>query len=451
MSKTPQTELVAQISDDFHTYLRRGVRVENVIGDAHPELDIDDIETLLRIHFVLTRSSEDRAGVVDFMRSLEDEIRHIKTTTSRETREFRGEIRGRIDWQQTVKTRSRAGQLDEPRFVCAQLEEHYDIDQNLVLKRLLTVIREIVFDDLDTMLSSPKTYPWLGYWTQTDDNSGETPRELLDRIYNENVYLQRISVEEQEVSARMIESVKRSRNQFYQDAAELLDRYRRFMDQQLTDEDARAILNNTIIAPEKTATLFELYWIFRILDSVDDVRYRVVSNASKSVIADWTSESHRYIMYHDSTGDAVDFDEQINPDRIDGDGYLYRMNEVLTRWQDLSNRVFDRNTTDTIWGGRPDILLERYTMDGELDRLFVGEVKYTRNEDYAASGLRELLEYMAFVKRSVDRTYVERTEDVLESVAVEGALFVDRLGTVRDFQDDISVVEYGTSLPEILD
>lgn len=162
MPKTTPEELLEVIADDFHTYLRRGVRFEQVIGSAHPELDIDDIETLLRIHFVLTDATNDdddqSVGVLNFMRTLEERIRRMKTTTTPESVQRRGEVRGHIDWQQTVKARSRTGRLNEPIFVSSQPEEHYNIDENLILKRLLSTIREIVFNDLAHALENPDAY-----------------------------------------------------------------------------------------------------------------------------------------------------------------------------------------------------------------------------------------------------------------------------------------------------
>ncbi|MDB2239155.1 hypothetical protein [Halorubrum ezzemoulense] len=170
MAKTTEETLVQDIADNFQTYLRKGVRFDRVIGSAHTDLDIDDIETLLRIHFVLTDAdgNQSKVGVLDFMRQLEDRIRQMKTTTSPESFQYRGEIRGQIDWQGTVKTRARAGRLDEPIFVCTQPEEHYNIDENLVLKRLLSVIHEIVTDDLAYALENPAGYDWRTCLARTD-------------------------------------------------------------------------------------------------------------------------------------------------------------------------------------------------------------------------------------------------------------------------------------------
>lgn len=464
MAKTTDEALLDAIADDFHTYLRKGVRFDRVIGSAHADLDIDDIETLLRVHFVLTDAEEDdsKVGVLDFMRRLEDRIRRMKTTTSPESFEYRGEIRGQIDWQGTVKTRVRAGQLNEPIFVCTQPEEHYDIDENLVLKRLLTIIHDIVTNDLAYAVNNPEEYDWLDAWVDPDNNtSGRDPEsaaEMLDRIYGQNIYLQRIDVTEADLTDRTIESVKRSRSQFYQDAAVLLDRYRQLINHELDSTEAREILNHTLIAPENTETLFELYWVFRVLDAYGGVEYRVLTDSrdNPSTIATWEQDGSRFVLSHDATGENLTFSESIGSEDIESDGYLYRMNEVLSRWQVLSKELLGRGGSDSLWGGRPDIVLERYQDveddNWELEQVFLGEVKYTQNIDYVATGLRELLEYMAFVKHATSNEYVESADEILESASVKGLLFVDKLAhdTVSENDEEIAIVQYPESPERVL-
>ncbi len=464
MAKTTEDALLDAIADDFHTYLRKGVRFDRVIGSAHTDLDIDDIETLLRIHFVLTDAEDDasKVGVLNFMRQLEDRIRRMKTTTSPESFQYHGEIRGRIDWQETVKTRARAGQLDEPVFVCTQPEEHYNIDENLVLKQLLTVLHEIITDDLAYALNNPEGYDWLDAWVKPSSSSGdrdvESAAEMLDRVYEQNIYLQRINVADADITDRTIESVKRSRSQFYQDAAVLLDRYRQLMNHELDSAEARDLLNHTLIAPKNAETLFELYWVFRVLAAYDGVEYRVLTDGRDrpSTIATWEQDESRFVLSHDATGESLMFSESIGSAEIKPDGYLYRMNEVLSRWHSLSEDLLGRGGSDSLWGGRPDIVLERYreTEAGswELEQVFLGEVKYTQNIDYVATGLRELLEYMAFVKRSTTDEYVEPADRILESVTVKGLLFVDELAREMpvEHDDDIRIIQYPQSLGPVV-
>lgn len=462
MPKTPSDELLESIAEDFHTYLRRGVRFEQVIGSAHPELNIDDLETLLRIHFVLTdaKNEDQDVGVLDFIRKLEDQIRRMKTTTTPESVRRHGEVRGHIDWQQTVKARSRTGRLNEPIFVSRQQEEYYNIDENLVLKRLLSIIQEIVFDDLSHALENPGAYGWLEMWTDTEavlaPRDSESAAEMLKRVLEQNIYLQRINAQDRELTDRTIESVKQSRSVFYQEAAILLDRYRQLMQHELDSAEAREILNHTIIAPDQTEVLFELYWIFRLLDAYENVQYRVLTDqrAHPSVIAAWESEGARYRVSHDSTGTGLTFYESIGSESIEPDGYLYRLNEVLSRWRELSEEMLDRGGESTLWGGRPDIIVERYEQDKGtwlLDEIFIGEVKYTKNLDYVASGLRELLEYMAFVREgNSEGDYVESSENLLNSVRVKGLLFTDDLDQEIPTSDEIRIVQYPESLKQVV-
>lgn len=454
-TKTKSQKIVEAIKSDFHTYLRKGVRIDSVVGDAHPNLDVADIESLLRVHFVLTEAADadDSVGVIDFVKQLPDRIRRLKTTTTGRRESVRGAIRGTVDWHETSKRRSRTGEIDEPLFVCLQRQEHYDIEENLVLKRLLYLIRDVLEEDLNTILDDPDGYKWLGYWTtgETDSGHGELPHERLRRLYRENIYLQRISVDERDVTPRIIESVKRSRSELYREAAELLGRYRRLMRHQLSDQEARDVLNNTMIAPEAEETLFELYWIFRLLNAFDGVQFRVIRDRSKPIIASWNDAGFRYTLYHDATGEALTFREEFEGDTIEEDGYLRRMQAVLQKWQDLNESLLGRGGSEALWGGRPDIVLEksRISQKGDLviDQVFVGEVKFTTNTDYAATGLRELLEYMAFVRRSSDNEYVEEEDAILESRDVHGLLFVDRLESYNDAGSEIDVIQFGEQLP----
>lgn len=461
MSKASSEELLKAVADDFHTFLRRGVRFEQVIGSAHTDLDIDDVETLLRIHFILTESDEEgEVGVLDFMHQLENQVRKMKTTTAPQSHEYRGEARGRIDWQQTVKSRARKGRLEEPVFVCSEPEEHYNIDENLVLMRLLTVIYEIVTDDLSYAVENPEGYEWLSAWTSPINESNrsvESMSDVLQRVYDRNIYLQRVNIDENTVTDRTIESVKRSRSPFYREAAELLDRYRRLMRHELDAHEAREILNRTLIAPDKPETLFELYWIFSILNTYDEAQYRVLSDwrKSPSTIARWEQGESLFVMSHDSTGEELRFHEEMESQDIDSDGYLFRLKEVLTRWQSLSEELLNRSGNNSLWGGRPDIVLERFEKSTHdewvLEDIFIGEVKYTQDINYVSTGLRELLEYMAFVKHS-DGNYVEGKDSVLESVCVKGMLFTDELGSEvsPNTGEGIRIVEYPDSVEDLL-
>ncbi|WP_152417985.1 hypothetical protein [Haloferax elongans] len=249
----------------------------------------------------------------------------------------------------------------------------------------------------------------------------------------------------------MLQSVKRSRNPLYSEAAILLDRYRRLMNYNLDATEAKRLLENTFVRPEQTETLFELYWVFRILDCYDSVQFELLDGGS-DVVASWETADSRYVLYHDSTGSsALSFRENLaDIDRPSEDGYLFRTVHVLDRWQQIADDFFNITGRDSLWGGRPDIVLERYDGDSpNPNAVFVGEVKYTTNSSYAAQGLRELLEYMAYVR--ADGEYMEDQDDVLDSKQVTGMLFVDHVkSAVGRTESEITLRQFGDTVSKPL-
>jgi hypothetical protein len=226
---------------------------------------------------------------------------------------------------------------------------------------------------------------------------------------------------------------------------------------ELDSKEAREILNRTLVAPEETDVLFELYWLFKILGAYDGVQYNILSDdrTNPSVVASWREDGYRYVVSHDSTGTGLVFNESLASESPEPDGYLYRMDAVLKRWRNLSEELLGFRSRDSLWGGRPDIIVERFDSAGgdeTLDRVFIGEVKYTRDQGYAATGLRELLEYMAYAReRASPGEYVESAEDVLESVAVSGLLFVDDLDMAIESPEQISIVQYPDDVGRVIE
>lgn len=447
MGKTSAHELVEEIADDFNTYVGRGVRLDPLLRDFDPDLNVTDLERLLRIHFILTEREDGRPGVIDFVRALPDRIRRLKTTNSHRLVERDGEIRGRVAWAETLKGQYRAGNRRRTQYVCRETRENYDIEENVVLKSLLQRIHDIVFDDLAAALESPAEYGWLAEWVDAESQLAQA----FDEIFRDNIYLRRIDVADHDVTARMLRSVKRSRNPLYAEAADLLDRYQRLMNYDLDAGEARTLLENAFIRPEQTEVLFELYWVFKVLDCYEDVEFALLEEGA-DVVASWETDTSQYVLYHDSTGSAaLSFNERLSEiDPPSEDGYLFRTVKVLEQWQQLADDLLDIAGTESLWGGRPDIVLERY--EGGTTNptaVFVGEVKYTTSPSYAAQGLRELLEYMAYVRENGE--YLEARDDVLASNRVFGMLFVDTVDATPELRESsIPLLQVGDSVPQPL-
>ncbi|MDP9751419.1 hypothetical protein [Thermoanaerobacter pentosaceus] len=72
---------------------------------------------------------------------------------------------------------------------------------------------------------------------------------------------------------------------------------------------------------------------------------------------------------------------------------------------------------------------------GKIKKIIIGEVKYTTDRDYMIQGLKELLEYIYFVKeKSVEGMYV--FDNSQSQIEVEGILFVDNIN-FKPIEEDI--------------
>ena len=93
----------------------------------------------------------------------------------------------------------------------------------------------------------------------------------LDDIYYRNIYLNKIDISEVIISDRMIQDTKKSRNILYQEAAELLEYYKYFINEEGWKQNKAEIislLNETFIKPQKERMLFELYWAIKIIQYI---------------------------------------------------------------------------------------------------------------------------------------------------------------------------------------
>ena len=102
-------------------------------------------------------------------------------------------------------------------------------------------------------------------------------------MYHRNVYIRRVKLGSNTVTERMISRTAKSRIELYREAAELLTKYRKLMAYDLDDAEAKELLRNTFIQPEKTETLFELYWIIKITKQFDGATFHLIEPESEAV------------------------------------------------------------------------------------------------------------------------------------------------------------------------
>lgn len=434
--KATTNALLEEIANDFTQYLKAGKfrDLTSFSKKIDPNLNINEIDKLLRIHFVLTEKDKtNEVGVIDFIKQLSQRIRRIKTTVKHSTKLFKGEVRGRIDWKDTFCQRYNQNPKDKTLFVCDQRERNYDIPENLVLKRLLQIIHEIIYNDLKLALENE--YEWLKAWVDE-----KKLVEILKSLFLRNVYLRRINLEDVNITDRMIDRALKSRLLLYKDAAVLLSRYRKLINYEFDSKEAKELLNNTFIRPEKAEVLFELYWIIKIIKNFKNARFRLIEPGN-NIVAEWEDNGYIYRIYHNSTGSFrfIETLKEINKKIKEKNNYLGRELKVLKKLEEMVGKE-----SDSLWGGRPDIVLERYNQNNDLESIFIGEVKYTDDKNYAIQGLKELLEYIALIKSDKEK-YIENYRNLFGKLKkVRGGLFVDEINDLCIKEDDeIKIIMFG--------
>lgn len=390
--------LIEQLSEDILTYVMHGsFPDEHLATEIKPDaLDerFYDYEMLVRLHFILD------PDVVSFVESLPSRLRSIKTRTKRVSNESRGGLGGRIDWSETIKRRYSHNPSDTSLFVCENRSENYDIDENVVLKRLLALIYSTI-DECEEYLT--RDYEWVTErWKESEDLI-ETMREIFER----NVHVTRIrDPEAYEPTPRMVQRATQSRDRIYRDASRLYRQYQRTLE---GDETAiRNLLDRTAITPDDDETLFELFVLFRYIEAIEELsdeqfRLRTIESGSQEV-ANLIDEDTEITVYHDNSARdrGLSFLSDVpgkDPENLSRTERVEREARIVTDEYFLDQSL--RTTT-----GRPDVIVLEVEAGSNVEYL-ITEVKYSTRPETVRQGIRETLEYLAFLRDDGDLVYGE--------------------------------------------
>jgi 8-oxo-dGTP pyrophosphatase MutT (NUDIX family) len=383
------------------------------------------------LHFVL------RPDVVDFVEALPKRLRNVKTQTRDVTETARGGIDGRIDWPSTIRERYATNPNDAGLFVCDKRNEDYDVDENVVLKRLLAIVYRTL-DDLERFLK--RDYDWV---TERWHENGDLVN-AMKRIFERNVHVMRIrEPESYEPTERMLQHAERSRNEVYRDAAALLRTYRQSV---RADEDAiRELLEQTTITPDDDETLFELYVLFRhvaVVEDLQDDQFTIQTiDTSSQAVAQLETDDASIVLYHDSSATEHDLSFKTEPlDSRPADD-LSRMESVQREAREVARTYFRERAFQSVTG-RPDVIVLEVQTDGRREYL-VTEVKNSRRVETIQRGIRETLEYLAFLRREDDFVH----EDGFFGSGWNGVLVVQNLDdedtAPLDEQRSIKILQAG--------
>ncbi|MFC4986832.1 hypothetical protein [Saliphagus infecundisoli] len=392
-------ELLGQLTEDILAYAMRGSFPEQELARSiKPEqLDerFEEYELLLDLHFIL------QDDVVEFVRELSAQLRSIRTETQTTSRTRRGTIDGRINWGATIKKRYSQYPQDNSIFVCDNRSENYDIPENIVLKRLISIIHRTIREAEEYLRAD---YDWVSEtWKGSNDLIDE-----LQRIVERNVHVRRIrDPDTYEPTERMLTTAADSRHEVYRQAASLLKFRQRLLSGEA--DEIRRLLEQTAIAPDDTDSLFELFVLFRFIATIEELRE---SGPRFQTIATDRQEVARFegekeiVLYHDNSARDRDLSFVAVPDETEA--APSRTEQVQLVAKEIAGNYFQKEFEDHT--GRPDIIvLEIISEESGDHEYLITEIKNSANEGTIRRGIKETLEYLAFLR--LNEEYVFGRED----------------------------------------
>lgn len=394
--------IVKEVSEFLHTYLKAGyVKVDSFSHKIHQQ--IDRFEQLFIVRFLLQEETK------QFVSDLPMLIRNFKTTTATKQLTNIAEVRGAIDWQETIRTRTNQNYADKLTFVTNENIRSYDTPENLVLKNLLTTLYDELYEN-DYVQKFYET-DWFGTW--------KTLRRNVTTVLRKNIYLQRVP--NIHISNRTLNNTMKHRNPLYKKAALILAQYNRFMRGQYDEEELEQLLRETFILPQEEDVLFELYWVIQLIKHNTKTSTLHLMDGTENIVASWERGEYEYAIYHDSTGPReLSFTTYISELKDSTHSYVERLYASFQMVNEYREKYFNRGKQDIFHQGRPDIIVVvRYKETGELVKLIIGEVKNSHDIGYITTGLHELLDYIHLVKQ--DGEYAQG------NIPVKGLLCTDEI------------------------
>jgi len=350
-------------------------------------------ENLIDLHFIL------KEEIVEFVSHLPNNLRNIKTQTKNISRTKHGITEGRINWEKTIQKRYTENPKDNSLFVCDNRTEHYDIPENLVLKKLLSIIYH-------TLKTSDKLFEenpsWLKDRWETED--GKETIEKMKMIFERNVHVNRIKKPEKyEPTKRMIFTAKNSRSEIYRQAGEYLELRNKI--QNKDEEELKILLEDTALIPKNENTLFEIYVLFRFIlelyEIYEDQKIEFEEiRTGKEEIAKYLAEKE-VVLYHNNAArdKKIQFKSDIY-EKYEKDSYddLSRTEKVEWKSQEIMDSYFtDENFSK--YTKRPDILMLQVESEERSEyEYLITEIKNSSDVKTVKRGVKETLEYLAILR-----------------------------------------------------
>ncbi|MBA7697974.1 hypothetical protein ES703_106646 [subsurface metagenome] len=234
-------------------------------------------------------------------------------------------------------------------------------------------------------------------------------------------------------------------------AASLLNEYQKLIKREYDKELLLTLLKSTLIIPDDNSTLFELFCLFKVVFIIQrtlNIKLNIISKENKE-FAIFENETHKIKVFHNSTGSLNFYEklEELNPKDYQNINYLKRLVGSKNDYYRIIKSILKAKPKEHLYSGRPDLILEIWKKESEninvLEKLYIGEIKYSDNKETFSKGLRELIEYIHFAKYK--KEYLVNCDEpsrfISEELKIYGLLIVDDTKYLKVYNENIEDIE----------
>lgn len=319
------------------------------------DLSDKDFYDLKIVHFFLSKEME------DFITCLPKLLRNLSHTSTSDKNIFKNNIRGKIEWNSTIKTRLSIGSMENNIFVCSTSSKIYDLEENqllkFILKKIIFLFKKIKFArikniDFNEFEENDKSYNKINRFFYKCEKS-------INKIYFDE-----ISDVKHIYFKHKLKCIK-NRNPFYFTVYNLYKLYENLF---LYNEKNTLLdlVNTRLIKVTNPDKLYEIYVFFKLVSIVPEWNINLMHKKNEYYV-------------HGSLFDGVNITifYQKTPEKLkDVSKYL----EVLDNYKYISGNVRS-----------PDIIIE-FEKNGKFYYRIV-EIKNVSESYYLHDGLYKVMGY----------------------------------------------------------
>ena len=399
-------DVLNKVKDYLWFYIQPNAAITDIKNTVRnlTMLERREIDYLSTVHFLLSNQ------IRDFVIIVRRILRRLSHSTHKEVVVNKGCVKGKIDWNLTLKERCAQG-YDQTIFVCRPPSRMYNLPENRLLKFVLTQIRRLIEETANLPAIEEKNI-------RLEELKSEDGKEKwADRLswlkYHVNNALKNIHLREVELisqtNERMIKRARTARNKDYEFVVDSYYLHRQLI-QELDEMKLREIVEKRILEPMERDTLYELFVLFQTMNALGTpVKINLIRPGAEEIGTFSVGEETVRVYFQKASG-------------------LYKESEYKRIFDDYELNVSSR---------RPDITLHLENKD----QLVLIEVKRTIDRDYIVDSVYKVLGYLADFEKHFSKEQKPK-----------GLLIVWEIKRLQKTKQEISIVsrnEIGKYIQEI--